>query len=237
MLLFALWLATAAAEPPPPAPVAVDPAADARARELFENGAALYEEGRYEDALAAWTEAWRLSGRPLLLYNIASAAEHLGRLEEAIDHLSRYRAYAPAEEQHALALRIAGLERRLAAQDPHVAPLPPRRGLAPAPIALLGLGAASVATGTVFGFLAVDARADAAALCTTVGGVTRCPESAAGALARERRDALVADVSVGAGLLAIGGGLLAALLPTDRVHVGMRLGADGGVVSVGGELP
>ncbi|MFN7146320.1 MAG: hypothetical protein ACK4YP_21280, partial [Myxococcota bacterium] len=88
-----------------------------------------------------------------------------------------------------------------------------------------------------FAFLAVDARADAAALCTTVGGVTRCPESAAGALARERSRALVADVSVGVGLLALGGGLLTALLPTERYRVGVELGADGGVVRVEGTLP
>ncbi len=88
---------------------------DARARELYENGVILYKEGRYEDAIAAWREAWRLSRRPALLYNIANAQERLGQWKEALETLNRYRAFARASEREALDRRIRNLERRLGA--------------------------------------------------------------------------------------------------------------------------
>ena len=97
---------------------------DARARELYDNGAILYDEGRYEDAIVAWEEAYRLSGRPLLLYNIANAQERLGQWRAALDTLNRYRAYARPEERERLDRRIANLERRLA-EDPGLTAAPP----------------------------------------------------------------------------------------------------------------
>ncbi len=68
------------------APLAVAQSSDdARARELYANGALLYEEGDYENAVVAWKEAHRLSERPLLLYNIANALERIGEWEEAAE--------------------------------------------------------------------------------------------------------------------------------------------------------
>jgi len=87
-----------------------------RAKELYQNGALLYEEGRYEDAIVAWQESYRLSGRAELLFNIANAQERLGHYQDALDTLSRYRAYAAADEREALDRRIRNLERRLEEQ-------------------------------------------------------------------------------------------------------------------------
>ena len=42
-------------------------AADVRARELFQKGDTAYAEGRYEEANAAFQEAYDLSGRPQFL--------------------------------------------------------------------------------------------------------------------------------------------------------------------------
>ncbi len=60
---------------------------DARARELYLQGDREYQAGRYEQAVAAFQEAYRLSGRPLLLFNLANAYERLGRYAEALEAL------------------------------------------------------------------------------------------------------------------------------------------------------
>jgi tetratricopeptide (TPR) repeat protein len=95
-------------------PALASEADDERARELYENGRMLFEEGLYDDAIAAWQAAWELSERPLLLFNIASAQEMLGELEAAVDTLNRYRAFAPADERVTLERRIRNLEARIA---------------------------------------------------------------------------------------------------------------------------
>src|SRR5260221_8216145 len=77
------------------APLAWTPRADAqktddrRAHDLFVKGDAAYAEARYEDALASFREAYELSGRPQLLFNIANALERLGKLPEAVDNLGK----------------------------------------------------------------------------------------------------------------------------------------------------
>ena len=90
---------------------------DRRAKELYQNGAILYEEGRYEDAIEAWLEAHRISEKPLLLFNIANAQERIGQWRDALETLNRYRAFAPADERGVLDRRMANIERRLREQD------------------------------------------------------------------------------------------------------------------------
>ncbi|MCA9612172.1 MAG: tetratricopeptide repeat protein [Myxococcales bacterium] len=60
------------------------------ARALFRAAQVAYDAGRFEAALERFTEAYTLSNRPQLLYNIGLAAERLGRRPEA---LAAYRAY------------------------------------------------------------------------------------------------------------------------------------------------
>ena len=113
---------------------------DARARELFENGSGLYEEGQYDNAIAAWKEAYRLSARPLILYNIANALERAGRLDETRDTLNQYRAFATADERNALEQRIKNLERRIseeAASAPVEAPPEETTAVDPTPVEVL----------------------------------------------------------------------------------------------------
>lgn len=207
---------------------------DARARELYENGAILYDEGRYEDAVAAWSEAYRLSNRPGLLFNIANAEERLGRYQEALDHLNRYRAFAEESERETLDRRIANLERRLeavraeAAANPTTTPPPTepvvttpsppppvekKAKLSPLPFVLFGVGGASAITGGVFGGMAVGARSDAGGACTAVGDQTYCPESASTALQRDHTDSLLADVFFGVAAASAIGGVVTLVLP------------------------
>src|SRR5690606_35784292 len=63
---------------------------DETARLHFQAGAKEFEAGRYEAALASFSAAYELSGRPELLYNIALCHEELGRYGEAAVHLRRY---------------------------------------------------------------------------------------------------------------------------------------------------
>lgn len=196
ILLLVGWLAAAT------------PEADQRARELYENGAVLYEEGRYEDAVAAWEEAWRLSGRPLLLYNMANAMERLGRWEEAMDLLNRYRAYAPADERDVLDRRIRNIERRAVEQEVVAAAVRPEAARVPlVPVALGATAAVGLGVGAGFAGVALAARAEAAERCVAVDGERYCPADAADALARDRRASAVADVALAVGTVAGATGL------------------------------
>ena len=118
-----------------------------RAREIFENGQSLYREGRYEDALVAFEESYRLSEKPGLLYNMANCSERVGDYRAAIDQLNRYRVYAEPAERTVLERRIVNLELRLAdapAEAPAAAAAPPPeappRGFGPAGKGLLIAG-------------------------------------------------------------------------------------------------
>ena len=219
LALFALLLTV-----PRPAAAQSDEDIEARARELFQNGAILYEEGRYEDAIVAWEEAYRLSERPALLYNIANAEERLGLLQDAYDTLSRYRAWAKADEREALDRRIRNLERRIeeqgavdttvarAAATPTPTPDPatPSKGggVRVLPVALIGVGAAGLGTGTVFALRASAARREAGDLCVEGATGVLCPDDAEGALDRDFVSSLVADIAFGVGGLALAGGVV-----------------------------
>ncbi len=216
-------------------PAFAQSADDARARELYENGALLYEEGDYENAVVAWKEAYELSERPLLLYNIANALERIGEYQEAFDYLNRYRAFAPAEERETLDRRMRAIERRLeerkaadAAREQDAASTDTSNdrldtspgtgtrtrgdGPNPGPIVLMGAGLAGVATGGVFTGLAMSARSDAAALCAASGDDILCPLEAQTALDDDRTYSIVSDVSMIAGGAVAATGLVLAIV-------------------------
>lgn len=60
------------------------------ARALFMAGRAAYDAGRYEAALERFQEAYELSGRGELLYNIGQSADRLRRDEVALDAFERF---------------------------------------------------------------------------------------------------------------------------------------------------
>lgn len=204
------------------------PADDARARQLFREGDAAYAEARYDDALAAFEEAHRLSQRPRLLFNIGNALERLGKLREAAAALEKYLPHAKPSEKATLEKRIENLRKR--APEPEVEledePEPASKPRAderkgPEPDAtgdaarsgdatlgwvLLGVGGAAVATGTAFGIMALTARKDVDAGCKHSSGQTLCDASAKGAVDRDRRYSLFADLGWGVGLAALGAG-------------------------------
>jgi len=105
---------TAVAEAaPPPKPSPEKAAADVRARELFQKGDVAYSEGRYEEAHSAFQEAYELSGRPQLLFNVSNALERLGRYPEAVDALEKYLASGKAKDRDVIQKRLANLRKRV----------------------------------------------------------------------------------------------------------------------------
>lgn len=186
-----------------------------RAREIYDNGANLYEEGRYEAAILAFEQAYDLSGAPLLLYNIANAYERLGELERAVEYLDRYRAFAPPEEAESLRERVRSLERRIDARraggepeeggaespaalepGPDLEPMPAPGDTGPDPIrwALVATAGVGLVTGITFGVLSNRSRDDYESACVDVAGDRICPSSASGDYDAWRRRAITADV-------------------------------------------
>ena len=92
-LLILLLATTAAAQAPTPAPTAEEERVDL-ARRHYQSGSAYFEESRYDDAIRAFLESYRLSNRPQLLYNIAKCHDRKGDLARAVDY---YRAYLAAD--------------------------------------------------------------------------------------------------------------------------------------------
>lgn len=108
--------------------------ADADARQLFEAGRVSYERGRYELALQQFEEAHRLSGRAVLLFNIATTLDRLRRDAEALDAFERFLAAEPEHPSAPLAReRVSFLRERVEAAERAAAqPDAPELPLAPA---------------------------------------------------------------------------------------------------------
>src|SRR3954470_12437586 len=68
---------------------------DENARRHFESGAAYLQQSDYADALHEFQSAYNLSKRAALLINIATVFERMGKLDEAVDALTRYLAQDP----------------------------------------------------------------------------------------------------------------------------------------------
>lgn len=238
------------AEPRPPTPEE-----DARARELFELGDRLYQHGQYDAAIDAFQEAWRLSHRPLMLFNLANAQERAGYLAEAVASLEGYVDHAPADERIAIENRIAALRERIdteATPEPPPEPVaPPPEPVAPPPVtvpppptpapgpdlapagAVLGVAGAFLALGIALGAAALDARAQVDASCTrTADGRHLCPAEVEPRIAD---DALLAGLADGAIGLAAVGVALGVYLLADALSGGSG-GDSEASVAVGGAV-
>jgi len=85
-----------------------------QARADFERGAALYRDGDFRGALAAFEAAQAHAPAPQALFNIARCQERLGQLADAADSYAAYLAAAPTAPDHdAVAARIQDLRARL----------------------------------------------------------------------------------------------------------------------------
>lgn len=105
------------AAPDPNAPVTAPSdqeqsnALDDEARERFSLGRTFYEAGRFQQAAEEFAEAYRLSGRPQLLYNLYVANRDAGNWQAATDSLRGYLDKVPdAPDSITLRARLASLE-------------------------------------------------------------------------------------------------------------------------------
>lgn len=234
--VFALGLAAPAHAQQQPAerPVKEE---DTRARELFLEGEAHYAAGRYELAAERYLDAYELSQRPELLFNLGNAFERMGEYEKAADYLRRYADSPRARDVVSVRERVRRLEAAAAeeqrraeqereqAQTPEVeqpvAPssTPPpaaREDGNPATWWLIGSGAAAVST-VVLGLLATNAGSRAAEDCSeTSTGRPLCRDTASSALTQETVFAIGADVSAIATLVTAGVGLYLLLQGDDE---------------------
>jgi hypothetical protein len=189
-------------------------ASDQRARELYVQGDRYYAEGRYELAVQAFQESYQLSGRPLLLFNLANALERIGRYAEALDALRRYQPSAPPHEQMALRTRIATLEQRAAQAPPPTATTASSgdSSLMVTGFVVGGAGVALTAVGIAMGVLALDERARAQGGCVAAEAGTVCDEGVRDELENDATFSLVADIGVFVGAAAVAAGVVLVIL-------------------------
>ncbi len=91
---------------------------DEAARAHFKVGQSYYDEANYTDALKAFQEAYRLTKKPALHYNIALCHERLEHYADAVTSLDAYLTDVPAASDRKLVeSRIANLKSRLGKQQ------------------------------------------------------------------------------------------------------------------------
>ncbi len=106
-LAFALVLSTLAA-----GPAMAQPEDDDEARVHFRLGRAYYDSGRFMEAAREFEQAYALSRRPQLLYNVFIAHRDAGQLGPAIEALEQYLAQVPeAQDRDNLTARLASMRR------------------------------------------------------------------------------------------------------------------------------
>jgi tetratricopeptide (TPR) repeat protein len=166
-----------------PAPASAQSGSEA-AKAAFQEGKRAYNLGRWEEALAGFEKAYKLSGDTVLLFNVAQAHRMAGHLEEALVSYRAFLREQPRSPNRGLCESwIAAIEAKLKARGAEPAtsaahPPAPAVVAAPAPatIALgrspapnrevrvlswVGLGVTAVlAAGTVVAGLAARGRFD-----------------------------------------------------------------------------
>lgn len=92
--------------------------ADEEARAVFQRGREAYARGEYEPALAAFRQAYELSGRAELQFNIGQAADRLRHDREARDAFEAYlRALPDAANRVEVEARLRVLREEIARDD------------------------------------------------------------------------------------------------------------------------
>lgn len=145
---------------------AQDESAEDRAFRLFQESVEQYRQGRFEVAAELLEEAYELDADPVLIYNLARAYEGMGDFARSVEAYEQYLRQVPeAPDRGAIEARLQTLRREAAESQRHQAGgrRPARSGgiMGPLPYFLLGLGAAAVGVGALFGVLSNQAHQDA----------------------------------------------------------------------------
>lgn len=83
-----------------------DEVPERRIREQLATAQAAYDLGRFEEALGAYSEAYRLSPLPGILFNIGQCHRQLGHEEQALFFLNRYLDLSPTAKNATLARQL-----------------------------------------------------------------------------------------------------------------------------------
>ena len=202
------------AQPSPP-PEAVD---------LYLEGRALYQDGRYRESIARLKAALKLDAHsPNLMYNVARVNELLGNLDEAIAYYGRYLDTLERNQRDERADIKATLMRLHGARDEVRAAAQPRKlkdlrvntedtPLGKADLAFwltASAGAGLLLASGVTGWMALQRENDLVAFVLGSPPQGDGPLTAKQSVAREAdRLALTADVLLGAGLATVAGAAL-----------------------------
>jgi tetratricopeptide (TPR) repeat protein len=185
-----------------PSAHAQDPNAEARA--LFDAGSSAFAAGRFDEAYDYFVRSYELSHAPILHFNIASAADRLGRYQAAIDSYQAYLDSVPDAQNRAFVESRIQLLREQAANV----------GGDDGPIIVLGIGAAAFGIVTISSAIWMATRIDAVNTCSDAEsrGIT-CVN--APTLTTERDASMGTLVIAGVLALAAGATLIALLTTAD----------------------
>lgn len=111
-LLLTVALAVSSAQP-----ALAQTSDDEQAHAHFEVAASYYEQANYESALREFLEAYRLSHRSQLFYNLSLCYQQMGDLPNAVTYLDRYLTeVSDITNRQSLETRLANLRTRLESQ-------------------------------------------------------------------------------------------------------------------------
>jgi tetratricopeptide (TPR) repeat protein len=188
-----------------------------QAKAKYEEAKGHYGEGKYEEALAAFTEAYNLSNKPDLLYNLGVCSEKLGQIKKAIAYYELYLEENPqATDREAVTKRLEALK----ASQEESAPEPAAATVEPAPEpssapddelvieeeeqtqifwpgAVIGLGGLVLATGALTAIMAYNRYGDLEDSCS--------PDCSDSKVSKVKKAALAADIQ-----FALGGAVVVA---------------------------
>jgi len=189
---------------------------DDEARKRFELGRKFYEAGRFSEAAQDFAEAYRLSERPQLLYNVYVANRDAGRWPEAAVALRGYLEKVPdAPDRVTLEARLKSIEQQVAQQeerartdeerkrqDAERAAVPPKKSIVP--WVLMGTGGALLVGSAITGGLSLKTSGELDDACENDGKL--CPAGKRSDINSLRALAVTTDVlwSVGAVTLVTG---------------------------------
>lgn len=211
----------------------------AKAKQLYEDGLKHYNLAEYDAAIAAWKEAYRLSKRPLLLFNIGQAYRLAGDCPQAVAFYDSYKREEPhpKPELPAAIADCANRPKPLVPPPPpavppppiefgpvpHIVGAPPDRGKRIAGIAVGGAGVLAGAAAVAF---AVDSKRQSDRLDRYAGP---WDGDHAAIERRGRRDVVVAYVTGSAGIAAVVAGGVLLWLGRDRREIAVDVApASGG---------
>jgi len=236
-----------------PAKAAAQTSDPMAARGHFQQGFALNEQGRCNEALPYFFESIRLDRQPNTLIDLADCEEKIGKLDAASAHFSEARdlAYSQGlEPQRAIAeQRLQAIDKRLprftASVGFSAAPPPgdaaPGTGQRIAGFGLMGAGAVGLAIGTIFGLKVSENNREIDSICPT--GQPCPPQSVAdyhSAVVDAKINRAAALIGFGVGAVFVGTGALLVLTapkgdaPGTSVWLTPRLGSSGAGAAVGG---